>query len=246
MALQQNYIIDIPLEFKIACATDHFNPSDVLQAFIDHVCFFTTLSGDYEKGYKEATTVISEYTFKIDVKTTPSPAFLINREFAIKCVKQVAGLTVKKGISVSTKRKKSIPIVSQLYKSMDHHLSTDKIYLDEETLLSLSDDFGVICEFHQHSPKQYLEYFMSQISHADAHARIALNKVEENPSMGFYDLVLKGLGNLPKTATHYSEKEIDFIDSMNTWPYEYFIVRDLDKRRKIYQSLFKEYHGIHI
>jgi hypothetical protein len=240
---QQNDIINIPLEYKVACTIRYLKPHEVLQTFIDHISFYTTLSTAYSLGFREASDTTSEYSVTHGIEKA-SPAFVTCHDFARKCIMDVLRLTVKKGVSENQKRKKCIPIVKELYRVMEHIKSPAKIYLDEDTVLHLSEDFCIVCEIHQHYPKEYLEYFMSRVSLADFQARVGLKKMVDNPAMAFYNLVAEqGLGNLVTSPIFLSELERDFIDRIQQMHHEVFIVRDLDKRRELYREFYLDYYN---
>jgi hypothetical protein len=244
MKEQRNDIINIPLEFQIACTIRRLVVPDVLQTFIDHVSFYYSVNSPYAEGFREATNVILEYSTK-NRNHSNHASFgddKNNKEFAIKCIKDVLAWGAKRGMSDKKKHAKCKPIIKQLHLSMEHLNSIDKIYLDEENRLTFTDDFSVLCNIHRHHPKEYLEYFMSRISLADADARVGLKKIDENPSMGFFQLVMRGLGDLI-AIVNMTELEVDFIDKVQQLHYEVFLIRDLDKRRAIYQEFYLNYYN---
>lgn len=242
MKEQRNDIISIPLEFQIACTIRHLAVPDVLQTFINHVSFYHSLNKPYGEGFREATTVILEYSVK-NQNHLNHPSFGGNKDYAQKCIMDVLAWGAKRGMSDDKKHAKCKPIIKQLHLSMEHLNSIDKIYLDEEHCLIFTDDFSVLCDIHRHYPKEYLEYFMSRISLADADARVGLKKIDENHSMAFFHLITCGLGNITGGLIHITELEADFIDKIQQLHYEVFLIRDLDKRRAVYQEFYLNYYN---
>lgn len=239
--MEQNQVLVIPLEFKIACVIYHLKPEKVLQAFINHVSFFMSLSTDYLPGFREATNTLAEYSIE-NINYSASPAIAENRDFTIKCVRNVIEISKRKGISVEKKRKKCIPIIRQLNKSLNHYITRQKFFIDENSALELSDDFRIRCEMLQHTAKDFLEYFMSKISLADRDARVGLNKIIENPALAFFQLATHGLGGNEDTSIGNGEAQQDFIDEFQTMKYELFIVRDLDERRSLLEEFYLKHY----
>ncbi|OCX54197.1 hypothetical protein BEL04_08015 [Mucilaginibacter sp. PPCGB 2223] len=237
--MEQSQGITMPLDFKIACVIYHLKPEKVLQTFINHVSFFMSLSTDYLRGFREATNTLAEFSFE-NINYSASPAE--NRDFTIKCVRNVIEISKRNGISAEKKRKKCIPIVRQLNLSLNHQITKPKFYLDENTVLELCDDFRIRCEMLQHTPKEFLEYFMSKISLADRDARIALNKINENPALAFFELVTLGLGRNEDTTIVNGEAQQDFIDEYQTIKYELFIVRDLEEHRALMKQFYLKHY----
>lgn len=239
--MEQSQALSFPLDFRMACVIYHMKPEKVLQTFINHVSFFMSLSTDYLPGFREATNTLAEYSFE-NINYTASPATAENRDFTIKCVRNVIEVSRRKGISAEKKRKKCIPIIRQLNQSLNHHITKQKFFIDEDTALELSDDFRIRCEMLQHTPKEFLEYFMSKISLADRDARIALNKITENPALAFFELTTLGLGRNEDTSIVNGEAQQDFIDEYQTIKYELFIVRDLEERRSLMENFYLKHY----
>jgi len=70
-------IIDVPLEFKVACTVYRQSIQEVLQIFVDHVSMYDSLTGEYSKGFSEATMFISSYT-RAKVKKTSAVRLFSN------------------------------------------------------------------------------------------------------------------------------------------------------------------------
>lgn len=241
--MEENKVLTIPLDFKIACIVYQLKPENVLQSFVNHVSLFMSLSSGYLKGYREATNTLAEYSIN-NVVREGSPAITENnRDLTIKLIKSIISIGQKKGISQEQKRKRCIPIVKQLNNSLNHQLTKKNFYLSEDFALNLSDDFRIRCEMHQHTPKEFLEYFMSKISLADRDARVSLNKVNENPALGFFELMTYGLTRNIKDKLSNPEAMQDFIDEFQRIPYDLFIVRDLEKRRKALEEFYLKHYN---
>ncbi|MES2063076.1 MAG: hypothetical protein V4456_14210 [Bacteroidota bacterium] len=243
MTVQRNDIINIPLEFKLACLVEGFSEQAVLQAFIDHISFYAVLGSGYIKGYREATSALKELNFT-NSKGQASEAFANNREIASQCTIEILKIGIQTG-NAKAKKNRSRKYIKKLFDTMERTYSTDKLYLAEESVLVFNEDFQVLCEFFNRYPKEYLEYFMSKIDLADHLARIGLNKLIVNGSMAFFAMLMGGfikdnIRNLAKPAT---ELQIEFIDELQQLHAKNFIVRNVEKRRVIYHNFFYNYYN---
>jgi hypothetical protein len=82
----KHHIIEVPLEFKVACTVYRLNIQQVLQIFVDYASIYDSLTGEYSEGFSEATRTISSYARSKIRKTKRSKAFLKCRDTAITCL----------------------------------------------------------------------------------------------------------------------------------------------------------------
>ena len=102
-----NYnIIDVPLEFKVACTVYRQNMREVVQIFVNHVSMYDSLTGEYSKGFSEATMTVSSYTRAKVRKTKRSKAFLKCRDLAVSCINRIYQETRNPKGTMNAKRKK--------------------------------------------------------------------------------------------------------------------------------------------
>ncbi|QEM15675.1 hypothetical protein DIU38_005870 [Mucilaginibacter sp. P4] len=153
-------------------------------------------------------------------------------------------ISIQKG-NPKKKKVKSQRFVKALFNTMERSYSADKLYLDEETVLNLNEDFQLLCEFHNHYPKEYLEYFMSKIDLADHTTRVGLNEFTENNSMAFFVMLMGGLidANVHNSAKPATELEIEFLSKLQQLHAKVFIIRNFEKRKAIYQEFFLDHYN---
>lgn len=239
---QNNNLIDIPLEFKIACTVHNLDVVEVLQSFVSHVSYYLIFSHDFIKGYRDATNAIAEFNNTHRADHDISSSIINNREYCHKRMKEIFGLTVLRQ-PPAKKRLKSEPLVKKLLKGIAISKTTDKIYLDEESVIHLNADFRILCELFSVYPKEYLEYFMSKISLADHSARGGLMLYVENPSLAFFLRMTEGIEKPRMTRRQLTETDINFIDRIQELNVELFIYRRLEQRIEIFREVYLDYYN---
>jgi hypothetical protein len=239
----KHHVIDIPLEFKVACTVYRQRPQQVLQIFIDHVSLYDSLTPEYSQGFTDATRTISSYTRGKIQKTKRSKAFLKCRDIAITCINAVFREAKNPKGKASAKRKRCLFYVDALYQVMERpHTSSDTLYLDENSPLKLTKDFCVICELHNCYPKEFLEYFMGRISVAEAQACFGLKIKEQNLIFEFFLDIAKGFGRDKEEGSDLTDMEIEFYDKMEELRLEIYNVRDLEERTMILRDFYLNHY----
>lgn len=244
-------VLEIPDEFKIACVVNNLKIAEVLQVFINHVSFFQTLNSGCLTGFQEASLVMSEYSVKTKLSGKNSklksitdiegPEF--HREKSVKYIRQLIALTFHSKDSESVKHRKSIPIVKDLFKSIQgFKFCPEKICLNETEQLVFNNDFRIICELYQIYPKCYLEYFMNKISLAETNARLDLNIEVQCNAMAFFFRVVNGLGQLNNKAIKPGDAILNYIDEIQQLPAKSFIIRNLDERIALYSEFYQSHY----
>jgi hypothetical protein len=239
-----NYnIIDVPLEFKVACTVYRQSIQEVLQIFIDHVSMYDSLTGEYSKGFSEATMSISSYTRVKVKKNKRSKAFLQCRDLAVSCINSIFHETRNPKGTTEAKRKKSRYFVNALYQIMERpHTPSVILYLDENSPNTLTKDFCVICELQNCYPKEFLEYFMGRVSIADVQARSGLKFKEQNFPFDFFLEVARGFGRPATEGSDLTDMQIEFYQRMEELSLEIYNVRDLQERTAILRDFYLTYH----
>lgn len=242
MSRIENRSIAVPLEFKVACTVSKLKIAQVLQIFVDHVSLYDSLSRDYSKGFTEATRAILDYALSKNKKGEANKAFQNCKDDAVNCIHHIHKLIAEPKGSFQQKRKKAVPHIAKLFNAIEWVFApADKVYIEEDTL-HLSKDFRVICELHNCQPIEYLQYFMGKISLADFHARTGLKLENQNPSLAFYLLIIRGLGRDILEIQHYSETEADFFDKKQEVLLEIYNIRDLEERTEILRKFFLSHY----
>ncbi|WP_158799531.1 hypothetical protein [Pedobacter sp. L105] len=236
-------LIDVPIEFKVACTIYKLKISEVLQIFIDHVTLYDTICPYYHEGFSEATRTISAFVIARKRKFRESKALLHCRTVAVGCIKGVIELARKEKGKDQVKRKKSMFYVDSLFKIMERtYVPSDVLYLDENTTLQLSKNFSVLCELHNCYPKEYLEHFMGRISLADCHARKGLKITNDNLAMGLFMMIANGFARDSSEKLHLTETELDFYERMEEMRLELYIVRNLTERTDILRDFYLSHY----
>ena len=105
MIATKNNLIEIPIEFKVACTIDKVNIQEVLQIFIDHVTIYDSISAEYSEGFSEATRTISACLLDKERPVKRSKAVKECRDLTIQCIKGIVALAKKKLVKPISKEK---------------------------------------------------------------------------------------------------------------------------------------------
>lgn len=239
MDSSKNSLIFVPLEFKVACTINKVNISEVLQAFIDHVFLYDDLSGEYAEGYTEATKTILACVGSRERQRISNKSFADCKDIAVKCIKEILELSKRRDAQPHQNRKKSSVQINMLYKSMRHfYAPSTKIFIDPYTSLKLSKNFCIFCEMHSCLPNEYLEYFMANISLADAHARTALKIFAQNLPLASFTTIVNYIRKAGPDSLPVNEIEIDFYQKAKALRLSLFIIRNLEERTRILKAFY--------
>ncbi|WP_158800216.1 hypothetical protein [Pedobacter sp. L105] len=232
-------LINVPLDFKVACAIYKLDMQEVLQIFIDHITLYDSICREYNEGFSEATRTVSEYVLAKKTKFSEGKAFLNCRDLAVENVQKIIELAKKQSGKAQSKRKISKIYVNRLFRMMNPvYISSDRIYLDEDNVLLLNPDFCVICELHNCYPKQILENFMGRISLAESIAKKGLKLSVYNLAMDLFMKFTNGFARKSTVILHLTDMEIDFYERMEEIRLEIYIVRSLKERIAILQDFY--------
>jgi len=236
-------ILTIPMEFKVACTIYKVSEQEVLQIFIDHSSLFDSLCEEYSEGFSEATRTIAQYVRSRPGGLKRSKSLLKCKDTAITSIAGIFRLAKKKRSKLTVRRRQSQPLMNAIFETMQRlHTPSDFLYIDENTQVKLNKDICVLCELHSCYPKEYLEYFMSRISVAEAHARSAMKKPNKNFTFDLFMLIVNGLGRDSSQLLHLAEHEADFYERMAELRLELYNIRDLDERTAILREFYLSHH----
>jgi hypothetical protein len=243
MKTNKNQIIDIPLEFKVACTVFKLDIQNVLQLFVDHTSVYDSLTDAYSRGFSEATRTISNYARSKVKRHKTSIAFLKCKEIAITSISAIVKQVKNPKGEAIAKRKACTFYVNALYQVMERiHTPSKIIYLDENSPINLTKDFCVLCELHNCYPKEYLEYFMSKISIAEAQASVSLNIKEQNFTYDFFLDIAKGFGRNASDVVELTDMETEFYEQMEKMRLEIYNIRDLKERTEILRDFYLSHY----
>ncbi|WP_158799429.1 hypothetical protein [Pedobacter sp. L105] len=243
MRKKKNQLINIPLEFKVACSLYKIDVAEVLQIFIDHVTVYDFMNPDYHQGFTEASHSLIFCIKKKGQTRIRSSAMKKCKELFFRSIHQIEILVrlKKRGWKTATKRNYTRYFVENIFNAMERlHAPSDILYLDEYTTLKLSKDFCVLCELYDCYPKEFLEYFMGYISVADAHACDRI-KGYTNFIYSFFFLIANGFGRSSNIRIELLDWELDFYERMEELRLEVYIIRDLQKRA----DTLRDFYVIH-
>lgn len=237
--------IIIPMEFRVACSIYKIEIAEVLQIFIDYVTLYDIINKTYHEGFSEACHAIIWYVKKKGKTAVNGKGMKKCRAIFGENIRQIEILynIKKRGWKTVMKRGYTRCFVDNIFQSMERlHTPSDILYLDEFTTLKLSKDFCILCEAYNCYPKEYLEYFMSYISVADAHACEAV-KGYTNFIFEFFFKIANGFGRDASVRLVLTDTELDFYERMEELRLEVYIIRDLQERadtlRKVYLSHYQ-------
>ncbi|MCX2484617.1 hypothetical protein [Pedobacter sp. MR2016-24] len=235
-------LIEIPLEFKVACFISKIEVAEALQIFINHVTLYDTLSTGYVEGYSEASGIHETYVQSKGLTPAPGTGLTGCNELFVRSLSDVIKLTKDQKSTAAVKRKKSRSIIKAVFKAMKRvHTPSLTIYLDEEATIHLSEDFCLMCEIQNIYPKECLEYFMNSISLADAHARRDLQGAADLP-ISLFLKIGSGFGRDPHTRVNLNDTEIDFFAEMNEKLLELRTVRNVEQRTNILREFYLSHY----
>lgn len=235
-------LIEIPVEFKVACFISKTEVAEALQIFINHVTLYDTLSTEYVEGYSEASGIHETYVQSKGLALAPGRGLTGCNKLFVRFLSEVIKLTKDKKGTAEAKRRKSRPMVKAVFKAMKRvHTPSLTIYLDEETTIQLSEDFCLMCEIQNIYPKECLEYFMNSISLADAHARRDLQGAADLP-ISLFLKIGSGFGRDPKTRIKICDTETDFFAEMNEKLLELRTVRSVEQRTSILREFYLSHY----
>ncbi|HLT88236.1 MAG TPA: hypothetical protein VKZ57_11645 [Sphingobacterium sp.] len=235
--------LDVPKDFRIACEAFGIRVADFLQLIIRHVTFAHLFMHD-ESEYDLATKAFVQSDNKIakaqpDLKGKQKLGQHANA--AIPHIQSLVKLSMNRSYSKSMKRDKGRKITDKLYRVCSPHIKyKPHLYLDEETKLTLTKDFLLVCMLHQFSPTVYINVLMRCISLADLYARQHLDKIVYNAALGFYIRVQHGYGKLIDRDHINTLGFKDFILDLQEFDVRYFFIQDLDRRRAVYRTRLEE------
>lgn len=239
MRQKKNEPIVIPMEFKVACCLYKMDVAEVLQVFIDHVTIYDIINKTYHEGFSEACHCLIFCNKKKKARIV-SKGMKKCREIFLRNMRQIEILAnmKRRGWKTTTKRSYTRCFVENIFDAMERlHAPSDIIYLNEFSCLKLSKDFCVLCEVYDCYPKEFLEYFMSYISVADADVGYCL-KGYSNFIHSFFLKISSGLGRNPNRKIELTDWEIDFYDRLEELRLEIYIIRKIRKRIEILQDFY--------
>lgn len=160
---------------------------------------------------------------------------------AIPFYQKLVKLSQNRSYSRAMKQERAYKIVDKLFKVFSPKIKHKPyVYLDEETKLGLNKGFILMCLVYQRTPTVLINAMMQSISLADLYARMHLNQTVFNPALGYYLRVQNGHGDLIDFGHINSMDFKNFILDLQEFDCRYFMIRDLEKRTKVYRNRLEE------
>lgn len=235
-------VLEVPMDFRIACESFGIQVVDFLQLLIDHFAFVNLLAEEDSvynlvgRSFADAEETLEKIG---GYKTDFSQSDNANQSFPL--FKQLLKLAMNRNYSWNTKRSRSKKIVDKLFLVMGKSIKAQsKVYLDEDTAIVLSRDFRIWSTIHNCPVIPVLNAMMQKVSLADFYARGHLNEIEYNPALGMYLKVQDGYGNLRNREHLNSEGFNIFLENLHELKIRYFLYHRLSDRIEIYRHQILE------
>lgn len=233
-------VLEVPMDFRVACESFGIQVADYLQLLVDHFRFVNLFEEEESvynlvvKSFIEAEGVLEKiggYNTNYSVSDTADESMPL--------FQQLVELAVNFNYSWDTKRNRSKEIVDNLFFIMNKKIKTKSlIYLDEETPIRLNQDLRLWSVIHNFPVITLLNTIMQRVSLADLYARIHLDEIEENVALGVYIEIQNGYGNL-RDEKHLSSKGLKFfLEELQELKMRYFLYHRLSDRVELYRDQF--------
>lgn len=235
-------VLEVPMDFRIACESFGIQVADFLQLLVDHFVFVNLFAEEESvynlvvKSFAEAEGVLE----KIGGYNT-NYSLSDSADQSMPLFQQLVKLAVNRNYSWNTKRSRSKKIVDKLFLIINKNVRMKPaVYLDEETPIRLNHDLRIWSVIHNCPIIPLLNTIMQRISLADFYARDHLGKVEYNPSFGVYLEIQNGYGNL-RNAKHFNSEGFSlFLEDLQEFKMRYFLYHRLPDKVEVYRERFLE------
>lgn len=235
--------IDVPKDFQISCELIGVAVPDFLQLMVNHFSYAHIHMHDMSE-YDMATKAFLEADRSLgEKKIIFEKHFSENeKECILKLTRQVLKTTMNRNYSVSVRRNKVKALVDKILPVYEKGRNVKRvIYYNEETKITLNNDFLLMSLIHRRTPIELLNAMMKRISYAELLARHHLNKEAHNPAAFFFFHVLDGYGEIQDRAYIDSRpfKEF-FLWDVQEFQARYFFYRNLKDRIDVYRERLDE------
>lgn len=237
--------IDVPRDCKISCELLGIAVPDFLQLIINHFSYAHMHMHDNSefdmatKAFLEAKWLLGEKKIKPATHLSAS-----QKEHFLKVFRQIIKTSTNRNYSFRTRRSKVKVLASKLLQIYAKGIDVNGvIYYDEETKITLSNEFLFMSLIHHRTPAELLNAVMQRISYADFYARYHLKQEEHNPAMSFFLRVMDGYGDI-QDQDHLNSlpfKEY-FLWDIQEFRTRYLFYRNLEDRIDEYRERFEEIH----
>ena len=235
--------IDVPRDFKVSCELIGVAVPDFLQLIVNQFSYAHIHMHDTSE-YDMATKAFLEANRSLGEKEIIPATHLSEneKERIVKLFRQVLKTSINRNYSFSARRNKVKVLVGKILPIYAKWQNVKRVvYYDEETKITLKNDFLMISLIHQRSPTELLNAMMKRVSYAEFAARYDLKQEEHNPAISFFIRVMDGYGDIQDRADLNSHpfKEF-FLWDLQEFRTRYFFYRNLEDRIDVYRERLEE------
>jgi len=233
--------ITVPLEFKVACTLNRITIQEALQIFINYCTLYNALNSRYNQYFDEANETIFRY---LDTKRPGTKVIIRDEDEVQQRILAIVEEAVDCGYDFILGQKRCTKHVNRLFTLLGRKFypGSRTLYLDEETPLQLTKDFCVICELYGCQPSEYLEYYMSMISMADAEVRKDMMLKNHNCSMYFFmNTTLIFMEDHHERLT-ITREVADFLQEAEEFRLYLYTIRNFQQRKAMLQKFYQDYY----
>lgn len=166
-------VLEVPVDFRIACEAFGIQVADFLQLLIDHFAFVNLFAEEdsvynlVARGFAEVDNVLGNIG---GYKTEYSQMHNAGQSFPL--YKQLFKLAMNRNYSWNMKRNRAKKTVDKLFLILNKDVKMKPtVYLDENTPIRLSRDFRIWSIIHNCPAIPVLNAMMQRVSLADLYAR---------------------------------------------------------------------------
>ncbi|WP_353125330.1 hypothetical protein [Parapedobacter pyrenivorans] len=235
--------VDVPRDFKVSCELVGTAVPDFLQLIINHFSYAHIHVHDTSE-FDMATKAFLEADRSLGEKEIKRAKHLSTeqQERFLKLIRQVLKTTVNRNYSFPARRNKVKVLADKLLQIYAKGLAVKRIiYYDEETKITLNNEFLLMSLIYHRTPTDLLNAVMKRVSYAEFAARYDLKQEEHNPAMSFFIRVMDGYGDIQDRVYLNSRpfKEF-FLWDLQEFRTRYFFYRNLEDRIYLYRERLEE------
>jgi len=165
------------------------------------------------------------------------------QNIAVSCIRLIVSLTKKTPDTVDDNRKKIQVLIIKLFAGMEHlYAPKNQLEIGQYGILNLNEDFCILCELHSCYPNEFLEYFMNNVSLAEAHAREGLKLYVENLPLACFVKINNTLRKDKDVIVSLDDEEKAFYQKSRELRLSLFNIRDLEERTRILREFYLSYY----
>lgn len=235
--------IDVPRDCKISCELVGIAVPDFLQLIVNHFSYAHIHMHDTSEYDMATKAFLGADRLLGEKDVIPATHLSENeKERIVKLFRQVLKTSTNRNYSFPARRNKVKVLVGKMFPiyAKGQHVKR-VVYYDEETKITLNNDFLMMSLIFQRSSTELLNAMMKRVSYAEFAARHDLKQEEHNPAISFFIRVMDGYGDIQDRAYLNSRpfKEF-FLWDLQEFRTRYFFYRNLENRIDVYRERLEE------